>query len=175
MSKFKPSYDDLFGNHCEIEMKFYGKEGNKKHLFKVIGKVRSNYYYDVPLNKHTKPAYIHDELIEVVNVIECGIDESEVIRVPLKDIELINKQTNYKTLEELGFVEIPKLYVKAIKSYSYFRKENVFGDFITLVSFMDNGEYIVEENAPNIKPRVNYELHKAIELKMIELGVKDDV
>jgi len=40
--------------------------------------------------RRTEPGF--SEIVDVLNVIHCGIDETEVIRVALKDVELCGKQ-----------------------------------------------------------------------------------
>lgn len=85
---------DLFGRYANIAYgdKRYGTVSGVQdyHIYKVIQRFKSNAYCDVPLTYQTEHnCYIHDEIVDVVNVIHCGIDESEVIRVALKDIELI--------------------------------------------------------------------------------------
>lgn len=50
----------------------------------------SNCYSDVPLTYQTENnCHTHDNIVEVVNVIHCGIDENRVIRVARNDIELL--------------------------------------------------------------------------------------
>ena len=50
----------------------------------------SNCYCDVPLTYQTENnCHTHDNIVEVVNVIHCGIDENRVIRVARNDIELL--------------------------------------------------------------------------------------
>ena len=36
LKKFNYNKNDLFGHYAEIEMEFYGEEGNQVHLFKII-------------------------------------------------------------------------------------------------------------------------------------------
>lgn len=92
LSNFNYEKEDLFGHYCEIEMKFYGSDGNQNHLFKIVGQLKSNTYYDVPLNTHTQPKYIHKKIVPILNVIHCGIAEDEVIRVALKDVKIIKRK-----------------------------------------------------------------------------------
>ena len=92
LKNFNYEKDDLFGYYCHIEMLFYGKEGNQYHLFKIVGTLNSNYYYDIPFNEKTNPAKIHDEIIPIANVIHCGICEDEIFRVPLDKIKIIPRK-----------------------------------------------------------------------------------
>lgn len=85
---------DLFGRYAKIAYgnKRYGTVSGVQdyHIYKVIQRFRSNSYCDVPLTYQTEHnCYVHDEIVDVVNVIHCGIDECHVVRVALKDIELI--------------------------------------------------------------------------------------
>lgn len=99
ISNFNLGKDDLFGRYCHIEMQFYGKDGNQFHIFKIVGQLRSNGYCDVPFNHSTKPAYVHDKIIDIVNVIECGVSEDKVYRVPLKDVKILKNK--YDEQEDL--------------------------------------------------------------------------
>lgn len=78
-------------------MKFYGKDGNQKHLFKIIKSgMKTNFYNDVPFNNATNPAHAHNSLEDVVSVIHCGINETEVFNVPVKDIEILPTYSEMK-------------------------------------------------------------------------------
>ena len=85
MTNFNYQGSEIFGKYCKIPMNAKGE----KHLFKCIGLLQSNTYMDVPICPYHEMA-IHDNITDVVNVIHCGIDESEVIRVAMKDIEIID-------------------------------------------------------------------------------------
>lgn len=90
LERFNYNKDDLFGHYAEIEMEFYGPEGNKIHLFKIISSgIQTNFYNDVPFNHHTKPAYIHEKMTDIVRVVECGTVEEKIYRVPIKDIKIL--------------------------------------------------------------------------------------
>lgn len=90
--QFKYVKQDIFGKYCMIPMYANGE----KHMFKCIGAFQSNTYMDVPICPHHEMKQHHKEcnsldgLEWVVNVIHCGIDETKVIRVALKDIEIID-------------------------------------------------------------------------------------
>ena len=81
---------DLFGRYARIA---YGHAVSGKqnyHIYKCIQTFKSNCYCDTPLTYQTENnCYSHEDVTDVVNVIHCGIDESRVIRVALKDIELL--------------------------------------------------------------------------------------
>lgn len=90
MSEFVLSGQELFGRYARIA---YGHAlGGEQdyHIYKCIQSFRSNCYCDVPLTYQTENnCYNHDDIVDVVNVIHCGIDESRVIRVARNDIELL--------------------------------------------------------------------------------------
>lgn len=90
MAEFVLSGQELFGRYARIA---YGHALDGKqdyHIYKCIQSFMSNCYCDVPLTYQTENnCYKHDNIVEVVNVIHCGIDENKVIRVARNDIELI--------------------------------------------------------------------------------------
>jgi hypothetical protein len=73
-----------FGDYVKIEM-FRYHSPNEWYLFKVVGAIRSNTWIDTPL-KWDSEQTIHDRMETVLNVIQCGIDETKVIRVREKDV-----------------------------------------------------------------------------------------
>jgi len=93
--KFNYTKQDIFGKYCKIPMCADGE----KHIFKCIGVFQSNTYMDVPIypihemTQHQKEFNSLEDLEWVVNVIHCGIDETKVIRVALKDIEITEDET----------------------------------------------------------------------------------
>lgn len=94
MSEFVLTGQDLYGRYARIAYgyKAYASVPGKQdyHIYKVIQHFQSNCYCDVPLTYQTENnCYNHGEVVDVVYVIHCGIDESRVIRVALKDIELL--------------------------------------------------------------------------------------
>ncbi len=79
-------YGDIdFGDYVKIEMHRYGAP-NEFYIHKVVGALRSNAFIDAPLNWDSEPT-LHDEMEDVLNVIQCGIDETKVIRVAKKYCE----------------------------------------------------------------------------------------
>ena len=66
----------------------YSKE---KHVYKIVTHFRSNSYCEVPLMHDSEPV-LHDSVIDVLNVIHCGVDETKVKRVALRDVELCGKR-----------------------------------------------------------------------------------
>jgi hypothetical protein len=77
---------DMFGRYAKIPTG-YSKD---MHTYKVITLFNSNFYCDTPLTGNTMP-YIHKEIVPVLNVIHCGVDESEVERVALSGCEVISE------------------------------------------------------------------------------------
>jgi hypothetical protein len=78
---------DMFGEYCLVPT---GCD-KEKHIYKVVTRFRSNSYCEVPLVHDSKPV-IHDGVVDVLNVIHCGIDETKVERVALSDVELYGKR-----------------------------------------------------------------------------------
>lgn len=113
LKKFNYNKNDLFGHYAEIEMEFYGEQGNQVHLFKIISSGgQSNFYNDVPFNEHTKPAYLHCEVVDVVKVVECGLGEDKVYKVPLEDIKIIKNEADIlkEKLEKIQDINFPIVY-----------------------------------------------------------------
>ena len=90
MSEFVLSGQELFGRYARIA---YGHALDGKqdyHIYKCIRSFMSNCYCDVPLTYQTENnCHTHDNIVEVVNVLHCGIDENRVIRVARNDIALL--------------------------------------------------------------------------------------
>ena len=76
-----------FGDYVRIEQKRYGCE-NEMYLYKVIGRLKSNAYVDVPVQSPEKES-LHkcSEMVEVAACICCGILEKEVHNFRLSDIK----------------------------------------------------------------------------------------
>jgi|GEM_PF-3916992 hypothetical protein len=74
---------DMFGEYCNILTDY----SHANHIYKIVSHFKSNAYCEVPILYSTKETS-HNEVIDVLNVIHCGIDETKVIRVALKDVEL---------------------------------------------------------------------------------------
>lgn len=78
MSKFVVN-EDMFGKYCTIPTGCSKAE----YIYKVVARIESNTYCDVPLLSGSTKETTHESVIPVLLVIHCGIDESKVIRVPL--------------------------------------------------------------------------------------------
>ena len=90
-NNFGRTNDIDFGDYVEIEM-FRHCSPNERYLHKVVGAFKSNTWIDVPLKWDSEPT-IHSKTEVVLNVIQCGIDESKVIRVRQEDCMKVKKTT----------------------------------------------------------------------------------
>lgn len=88
--------DDMFGSYVKIPT---GASGNM-HIYKVIGRIDSNGYCDIPIMAG-KRADLHSEIVPVLNVVHCGVSEDTVIRVALSDCEIVRPLNAPLTLDEL--------------------------------------------------------------------------
>ncbi len=76
-----------FGDYVEIEQKRHGVE-NEMFIHKVINAIESNVWVDVPVQSPATES-LHDSMEKVLSVIQCGIDETKVIRVREKDCKQV--------------------------------------------------------------------------------------
>lgn len=58
------------------------------HIYKIVNAILSNSYCDVPIMCTSEPN-THEDIVPVLNVIHCGIDETKVVRVAVSDCEKI--------------------------------------------------------------------------------------
>lgn len=80
MSEFVTNDDnDMFGKYCKIQTGCSRTE----HVYKIVKRIESNTYCDVPLYSGQTEEITHKDTVPVLLVIHCGVYESEVIRVPL--------------------------------------------------------------------------------------------
>lgn len=84
------SNDIDFGDYVEIEMHRYGAP-NEFYIHKVVGAFKSNAWIDAPLKWDSKVKG-HSKVEPVLNVIQCGVDETKVIRVAQKYCEKIEEE-----------------------------------------------------------------------------------
>ena len=86
-----------FGDYVEIEMHRYGA-ANEFYLHKVIGAFVSNAWATVPIKYGPNDdctgidSILHEQSEEVLNVVQCGIDETKVFRVRKSDVKKVNIQ-----------------------------------------------------------------------------------
>lgn len=91
MSEFVVN-DDMFGRYCKIETNF----SRNLHIYKIVGLIESNSYCDIPLTYQSEPIY-HKDIVPVLRVIHCGIDETRVQRVALSDCKIRSIVNNTET------------------------------------------------------------------------------
>lgn len=82
MSEFVVN-DDMFGRYCEIATDF----SRGLHIYKIVGLIESNSYCDMPLTNQSEPIW-HKDIVPVLLVIHCGIDETKVQRVALSNCKV---------------------------------------------------------------------------------------
>lgn len=75
-----------FGDYVLIEQKRYGVP-NEMYVHKVIGTLRSNSWVDVPVQTPARET-THDECVDVVACICCGVQETEVRRYRLSEVTI---------------------------------------------------------------------------------------
>lgn len=78
-----------FGDYVLIEQKRHGAE-NEMYLHKVIGRLQSNAYVDVPVQSPATETH-HDEIVEVVACVCCGVNEREIFRYRAEDVRINDK------------------------------------------------------------------------------------
>lgn len=88
--------DDMFGTYVKIPT---GASGDM-HIYKVIGRIESNGYCDVPIMGKMKET-LHSKIVPILNVIHCGVSEDTVIRVALSDCEIVYPPNDPLTISEL--------------------------------------------------------------------------
>ena len=101
MIDFNLQAKGLFGRYCRIEMFRYGVP-NEFYIHKIVSQNRQNTYCNVPLRWNSKPEKhparddvpFPGNLEEVIWVVQCGIDETRVFPVALKDVELLGEDFN---------------------------------------------------------------------------------
>lgn len=84
--------DDMFGRYCEIETNF----SRSLHIYKIVSLIESNSYCDIPLTYQSEPI-CHKDIVPVLLVIHCGIDETRVRRVALSNCKVHPIANNAET------------------------------------------------------------------------------
>ncbi|EOY5591646.1 hypothetical protein ACP7G7_002143, partial [Klebsiella pneumoniae] len=74
-----------FGDYAIIEQKRHGVP-NEMFVHKVVGQLRSNTWVDVPVRVPATET-LHGEMEDICLCICCGIDETEVRRYRVKDMQ----------------------------------------------------------------------------------------
>ena len=124
MSDFNLQAKGLFGRYCRIEMFRYGVP-NEFYIHKIVSQNRTNTYCDVPLRWDSKPETheakvgvpFPDCLEEVIWVVQCGIDETKVFPVALKDVELLGEDFNEVT-EIMRLRDVLEAYAKTFDGWA---------------------------------------------------------
>ena len=124
MSDFNLQAKGLFGRYCRIEMFRYGVP-NEFYIHKIVSQNRTNTYCDVPLRWDSKPEKheakegvpFPDYLEEVIWVVQCGIDETKVFPVALKDVELLGEDFNEVT-EIMRLRDVLESYAKTFDGWA---------------------------------------------------------
>ena len=124
MSDFNLQAKGLFGRYCRIEMFRYGVP-NEFYIHKIVSQNRTNIYCDVPLKWNSKPEKheakvgvpFPDYLEEVIWVVQCGIDETKVFPVALKDVELLGEDFNEAT-EIMRLRDVLEAYAKTFDGWA---------------------------------------------------------
>lgn len=97
MSEFNVN-SDMFGMYCKIPTGF----SRTPHIYKIVSRIDSNTYCDLPLGTCNTKETIHKETVPVLLVIHCGIDETEVKRVALSDCELCSSDKFFIIAQHIG-------------------------------------------------------------------------
>ena len=79
-----------FGDYVTIEQNRFGCD-NEMYGYKVIGRLSSNTYVDVPI-MITPKEVIHDNMEDVVSCVCCGVHEVEVLRFRVSDVNRANHE-----------------------------------------------------------------------------------
>ena len=88
-----------FGDYCQIEQKRFGCD-NEMYLYKVVGRLQSNCYADVPVHAAATEHAIHDEIVPVLRCICCGVCEDRVFKFRESDCLPVVRGGNALTREE---------------------------------------------------------------------------
>lgn len=95
MSKFVVN-KDMFGKYCTIPTGCSRAE----HIYKIVARIESNTYCDVPLHSGLTEEATHKDVVPVLLVIHCGIDESEVERVALSDCKICGEPSGWISVND---------------------------------------------------------------------------
>jgi len=74
-----------FGDYCLIEMHRYGSD-NEFYLHKVIGRLQSNAWCDVPVVRNPTETLHAGYISDVIRCIQCGVSETEVVKFRVSDV-----------------------------------------------------------------------------------------
>lgn len=138
MSEFKVS-TDMFGKYAMIPTDFSAQE----HIYKIVKVFESNTWCEVPIKYNSEPV-LHNEMQTVLNVIHCGLDETKVVRVALKDCRIVEPKirTQFDRIKAMPVEELAEamLKIKDINELIPFCGKSTRCDDI-----LDAGELVPEE------------------------------
>lgn len=164
--------DDMFGSYVKIQT---GRKANM-FLYKVIGRIESNKYCDIPITVETRPT-LHDEIVPVLNVVHCGVSEDTIIRVALSDCEIVQTPNDPLTLDELRemvdeAVYIVELHVEGKKAMivdeTAYEIVHEYGPSRLVYGYYDIGRYAV---IMDVHASAYYKGEKKEGVNFWELGV----
>lgn len=95
MSEFVTN-DDMFGKYCKIPTGCSRTE----HIYKIVKRIESNTYCDVPLYSGQTEEITHKDSVPVLLVIHCGVYESEVVRVPLAACKICGRPDGWISVKD---------------------------------------------------------------------------
>ena len=128
MSEFVLTGSDVFGRYCRIEQLRYGVP-NEMFLYKVVASLRSNCWCGVPYKTASKEVW-HDSSEDCVLAICCGIDETEVLRFRVADVEFVPQKTCDRDallaladeMEEFGCLPVKHPGIRALHNDDFSRE-----------------------------------------------------
>jgi len=82
-----------FGDKVKIEMKRHGVP-NEFFVHKVIGRIKSNSFVNVPIQSPATEVLHSGEIVSVLTVVQEGIHERNVFAVRESDVSLSNGSWN---------------------------------------------------------------------------------
>jgi hypothetical protein len=93
-----------FGDYCRIEQHRFG-HANEHYVHKVIGRLRSNTWVDVPVVYPIKEVR-NDHIEDIVACVCCGVSERDIFKYRLSDVhkhENIIKCTYCECIDRTSF------------------------------------------------------------------------
>ena len=129
---------EMFGRYAIIPTDFSGRE----HIYKVVSAFESNTWCEVPIKVNSQPV-LHNEMQPVLNVIHCGIDETKVVRVALKDCKIKENKSRAGMFRSMSDEEMAdaifSLGCEVTQKISFCR------NLESCSEILDNGDSIPEE------------------------------
>lgn len=101
---------DMFGRYVKIPHVL--AENGEKFIFKVVGRLQSNTYCSIPIGLGAKDQIQGKDIIDVLRVIQCGVDETKVLTVALKDCEFVEPRTNADRIRSMTDDELAEFLTK---------------------------------------------------------------